>query len=94
MTVKRTDNIPRVGQISWERSLAVFDSRIPWVSPEESASLRRHRKTVAEAWADSKAKLQDSPLLITAQSAFVDGREEGSRYPNFMLASVRSDYGL
>jgi hypothetical protein len=73
----------------------VFDSRIAWLPPEESAPLRRHRKTVAEAWSDCKAKLlDDSPLLITSQLAFVDGREEGSRYPNFMLASVRSDYGL
>ena len=58
-------------------------------------SLRRHREIVAETLSDFKAKLPDqSPLSITALLVFVDGREEGSPYPNFMLASERRSYGL
>ena len=73
----------------------MFDSRVGYLSHEEGASLRRHREAVAEAWLDFKAKLPDeSPPSITAHLVFVDGRQEGSRYPNFMLASERWTYGL
>lgn len=82
-------------KISWERSLVVFSSRIDYLSYEESSPLRHHREVVEKAWSDFKAKLpNESPLSITALLTFVDGRQEGSNYPNFMLASERWTYGL
>lgn len=58
-------------------------------------SLRHQREIVAEACSDFKAKIPDqSPISVTALSVFVDGRQEGSKYPNFMLASERHGYGL
>ena len=73
----------------------MFDSRISHLPHEENVSLRRHREVVAEALSDFKTKLPDqSPLSVTALLAFADGREEGSPYPNFMLASERWSYGL
>ena len=81
--------------MSWEKSLAVFDSRISQLSYDESASLRHHRGMVAEAWSDFEARLPgQSPLSITTLLVFVDGRQEGSMHPNFMLASERRSYGL
>lgn len=74
----------------------MFDLRLSDRSHEENKSLRRHREVVAEAWTDFNAKLPDhqSPLSITARLVFVDGRQEGSKYPNFMLASEVQNYGL
>ena len=73
----------------------MFDSRIGYLPHEESTLLRRHQETVKEAWSDFETKLPDeSPPPITALLVFVDGRQEGSNYPNFMLASERWTYGL
>ena len=73
----------------------MFDSRISCLSYEENTSLRHHREIVAKAYSDFRARLPDeSPLSITALLVFVDGREEGSTYPNFLLASERWGYGL
>ena len=50
---------------------------------------------MTEALSDFKARLPDeSPKSITALLVFVDGRQEGSKYPNFMLSSSRWSYGL
>jgi hypothetical protein len=73
----------------------VYDSRICCLSQEEGASLQHHREIVEEARLDMKTKLpNESPKSITASLVFVDGRQEGSNYPNFMLASERTSYGL
>jgi len=90
---KRIDNI--VNQVSWERSLPTFDSHIWHLSHEQSASLRLRRQVVAEAWSDFKARQPaGSPPALTARSVYIDGREEVSRYPNFMLSSERYTYGI
>ena len=73
----------------------MLDSRIGHLSDKENASLRRHRDIVAEALSVFKAKLPDqSPLPAAALLAFVDGRQHGSQYPNFMLDSERQSFGL
>ena len=44
---------------------------------------------------DIEAKLPNLfPSVLSTQLVFFDGREEGSRYPNFMLVSERESYGL
>ena len=82
-------------QISWERSLVTFDSRIGCLLHEESASLRYCREIVAAALADIEAKLPNpTPSVLSAQMMFLDGREEGSGYPNFLMVSEKDGYGL
>ena len=74
----------------------MFDSRIGYLSSQGGTeTLLSHREVVAEALSDFKAKLPDeSPKSVTALLVFADGRQEGSKYPNFMLASERWTYGL
>ena len=76
-------------------SLVVFDSRIGSLSHEEGAPLRFSRRIVAEAWSDIKSRLPGLyPSALPTLLAFADGRQPGSGYPNFMLASERVAYGL
>ena len=50
---------------------------------------------VAEACSDIVARLPGpAPPPLSANSVFVDGRDMGSRYPNFMLSSERVSYGI
>jgi hypothetical protein len=64
--------------------LRVFDSRIDDPSLEEG-SLRDCREIVAGALADFEARIPDRyPPTLSALLAFEDGREEGSKYPNFI----------
>jgi len=93
--IPNSERNDHVGQVSWERSLAAFNSRIGYLSHEMSASLRRSRKIVAEAWSDIEARLPaPSPPPLSANLVFFDGRDGGSKYPNFMLASEREYHGL
>ena len=92
-------NIPNGGNVidqdSWETSLVVFDARIACLPCEESSQLRFCRQIVAEAWLDIKIRLpRPSPSKVAELITSFDGREEGSEYPNFMLASERYSYGL
>ena len=90
---EQSDN--NIFQTSWERSLVVFDSRISCLSREESAPLRLRRQIVVEALSDFNDRLPgESPPTLSTLLAFADGREKGSKYPNFMLASERCAYGL
>jgi hypothetical protein len=66
--------------------LKVFDSRIKDLLFEEDASLRDCREIVAGMLADLEARLPDEyPPKLTVLLAFEDGREEGSKHPNFIL---------
>jgi hypothetical protein len=76
-------------------SLVAFDSRIASLSHEEGVSLQSCRQIVADAWLDIRTKLPEpSPSALAKLLTFADGREQGSSYPNFMLASERMEYGL
>ena len=95
ITPKSERNDHAVGQVSWERSLAAFDSRIGYLSHEENSSLQWCRKTVAEALSDIDTRLPaPTPPALSTSLVFFDGRDEGSKYPNFMLASEREYHGL
>jgi len=82
-------------KVSWEKSLVAFDSRIGSLPYGESASLRYFRNIVADAWSDFEAGLpENSPSQLSVSLTFIDGREAGSKYSNFMLASERATYGI
>ena len=82
-------------QISLKRALDTIDERLGLCSHAERRSLRHWRGVIGEAHADFQAKLLlcgHSPLTLLVLS--VDGRTEGSEYPNLMIRSGREPYGL
>ncbi|KAF9646810.1 hypothetical protein BDM02DRAFT_2889392 [Thelephora ganbajun] len=81
--------------LSWKKALGVFDARITNDTLERGTNFRHWRKTVAEVYSDFVAKLPgaESPIL-SSRARQLDGRTEGSRYPNMMLPWVRQRYGL
>ena len=73
----------------------MFNARIARLPLEESTHLRFCHQIVAAAWLDLASKLPEpAPSKTDELIVFSDGREEGSRYPNFMSASERYTYGL
>ena len=75
--------------------MAAFDSRVDYLLDEESVPLRRCREIVAEALSDIKIRLPGpTPPPLSANLVFFDGRDERSKYPNFMVSSERLSYGL
>jgi len=81
--------------LSWQKALAVFDSRIANTTIERAAELRRWKEVVAGVHSDFVEKMPDTEPAILAKRAHVlDGRTEESRYPNLMLPWVQQRYGL
>ena len=82
-------------QLSWKKALGVFDARLAYATLEHGTKLRRWRETVTEVYLDFVAKLPDAetPILML-RATQLDGRTEGSRYPNLMLPWVQQQYGL
>lgn len=73
----------------------VFDARLAEVTPERGTELRRWREAVAEVYSDFVVKLPDAePTTLTLRAFQLDGRTEGSRYPNLMLPWVWQQLGL
>ena len=65
--------------------MKVFDSRIDDPLLGEGASLRDYREIVAGMSADIDTRLPDEyPTTLSVLLPFEDGREEGSKYPNFL----------
>jgi len=82
-------------QLSWEKALEVFDDRLANATLEQGARLRGWRETVAEVYSVFVAKLPDAaPATLSSRANQLDGRTEGSRYPNLMLPWVRQRYGI
>ena len=81
--------------MSWKKALAVFDARLAGGTHEHSTKLRHWREIVAEVYADFEAKLPHAGFPnLTVQAGWVDGRAEGSRYPNLMLPGMGQRYGI
>ena len=78
-----------VAQVSWKGTLTVFDARLANVTLEHGAQLQRWKETVTEVYSDFEAKLPDAePTPLSSRTKLVDGRTEGSRYPNLMVPGV------
>jgi len=81
--------------MSWKTALGVFDDLLAGGTPGHSTKLRHWREVVAEVCADFEAKLPDAQLPnLVIQAGFVDGRTEGSRYPNLFLPGMGQRYGI
>jgi hypothetical protein len=75
--------------------LAVYESRISSLPMEDSLLLRYWKGVVTKAYSTFQEKLPgEEPPELTAMLSRQDGREEGSKYPNLLQASVRDDYGI
>ena len=82
-------------QISWERALDTIDVCMMLFSHAESELLRYCRGVIWKSQADFQAKLLGcgtSPLVLWVM--LVDGRTEGSDFPNLALPAGREPYGL
>ena len=82
-------------QMSWEKALGVFDARLANIPLEDSTKLQHCKKVVTKLHQDIVAKLPGAsrPPLINVVLQ-MDGRVEGSRYPNFILPQGRQLYGI
>ena len=82
-------------QLSWGKALGVLEARLTHATLEHGAKLRRWRMAVAEVHSDFVMKLPgaETPIL-TVRASQLDGRTEGSRYPNFMLPWAQQRYDL
>ena len=77
-------------QMSWKRALGVFDTRLANVTLERGTRLRHWKETVLEVHSDLEAKLPDAePANLSSRARWVDGRTEGSRYPNLMVPGIK-----
>ena len=91
--IESPDN--KSAQISWNKALSVFDSRISGTTLEQGTKLRRWKEVVEEVHLDFWAKIPDEePPILTERAYKLDGRTEESRYPNLMLPWVRRRYGI
>ena len=84
-----------VTQTSCEKALGVFDAHLVNIPLEDSAKLRHSQQLVTELHSDLVAKLPPANRPTLADVVLrVDGRAEGSRYPNLILIPVRQLYGI
>ena len=82
-------------QVSFKRALDTIDVRLGSFPHAESESLRYWRGVIGKAHGDFEAGLLGCRVSsLTLLSMTVDGRTEGSEYPNLMLDSGREPYGL
>ena len=82
-------------QISWKTALDTIEVRSGLGHETENASLRCWRGVIEKAYANFQANLPGyGPTLLTSLALSVDGRTEGSSYPNLILATEREPYGL
>ena len=87
--------IKNATQISWKRALDMIDIRIGSRSHVEGTSLRYWRGIIGKAYADLQVNLlRCGPSLLISLALLVDGRTEGSRYPNLLLQNERENYGF
>ena len=84
-----------VTQISWKRALDTIDALMESRSHAESGSLRYWRAAIGKAYTDTHLNpLEDGPDPLISSALSIDGRAEGSRYPNLLLPEERARHGL
>lgn len=80
---------------SWRKTLGVFDDRIAKVPSERAADLRNRKQAVTKAHLEFSVKLPDFRVPTLAWLVgWVDGRTEGSQYPNLIPPIARREYGI
>ena len=81
--------------MSWKKALDIIDARIVLRSDIESGSLRSSRRVIEKAYVDFQAGfLGEGPSLVISLAMGMDGRTEGSSFPNLMSHAERERYGF
>ena len=82
-------------QISWKRALDTIDALVESRPHAESGPLRYWRAAIGKAYTDTHLNpLEDGPDPLISSALSIDGRTEGSRYPNLLLPEDRARHGL
>lgn len=82
-------------QMSWKMALDTIDTRIRLHLGPENGSLQHWRMAIGKAYANFQANFPGfehnafASLVMT-----VDGRGEGSNFPNLQLPAAREPYGF
>ena len=72
-----------------------FKTRMSLLPVEETTTLVRWWKVVADAYISYKEKLPDcEPPLLSSLSLLEDGRTEDSKYPNLLSPQARAELGI
>lgn len=72
-----------------------FKTRISVLPVEDTATLVRWWKVVADAYASYKEKIPDcEPPLLSSMCLLEDGRTEDSKYPNLLSPEARAELGI
>jgi hypothetical protein len=82
-------------QNSWGRALNIIDARIRLHLDTENGSLRDWRGVIKKAHTDFQANFLGSGHNSFASLVYtMDGREEGSEFPNLMLPIEKDRHGV
>jgi hypothetical protein len=82
-------------QTSWGRALNIIDARIGLHLDTENGSLGHWRAVIRKAHTDFQANFLGSGHNEFASFVFsMDGREEGSEFPNLMLPAEKDRHGV
>ena len=81
--------------MSWKRALDTIDARIGLHLDNESGSLQHWRIVIGRVYANFRSNFLGPEHHSFASSVIsVDGRSEGSDFPNLVLPSERGHYGF
>lgn len=72
----------------------MFDARLTSATLEHGTKLRHWKEIVAEVYVDIEKKLPEEIPDLAIKAGWVDGRTEGSRYPNLLLPGMGERYGI
>lgn len=76
--------------------MGVFDARLANTHLRDDTKFRRYGEIVTGLYLDFVARVPNGglPALARMMSPRVDGRTEGSQYPNLILPRERRQYGI
>ena len=81
--------------MSWKRALDSIDARVGLNLETESGSLSRWGVVLTKAYADFQENfLGPGHTSFASAILLVDGRSEGSNFPNLIVPGERERYGL
>ena len=82
-------------QMSWKMALDTIDARLGLRSAAENESLGRWKITIEKAFTDFRGKCPGfAPGTLPSLVIALDGRLEGSNFPNLVVPKERERFDL
>jgi len=82
-------------QMSWRKSLEIFDARVSVLPSDGRGPLQRLRRIVSQAHSNLQNNIPEcAPPELMMLTWMEDGRTETSRYPNLLSSEERERFGL